>query len=32
MPYYAYILKSTIHNRRYIGSCENLDVRLQRHN
>jgi len=31
MPYYVYILKSLEHNRRYIGSCEDLDVRLKRH-
>ncbi len=32
MPFYTYVLKSISHNRRYIGSCEDLDVRLKRHN
>jgi putative endonuclease len=32
MPYYVYVLKSTNFNRRYIGSCEDLHLRLQQHN
>jgi putative endonuclease len=32
MPYHAYILKSITFNRHYIGSCEDLEVRLKRHN
>ena len=32
MPFYVYILKSTEYDRRYIGSCEDLDIRLQKHN
>ena len=32
MPYYVYILKSTLHERRYIGSTENLEKRLALHN
>lgn len=30
--YYTYILKSTTFNRLYIGSTENLVVRLEMHN
>ena len=32
MHYFVYILKSTVADRRYIGSCEDIDVRLKRHN
>jgi putative endonuclease len=32
MLYYTYILKSKIIDRFYIGSCENLSIRLKRHN
>jgi putative endonuclease len=32
MGYYTYILKSKRIDRFYIGSCQNLDVRLTRHN
>jgi len=32
MPFYVYILKSTIANRRYIGSCEDIQIRLKEHN
>jgi len=30
--FYAYILKSTINNSYYIGSCEDLNVRIHSHN
>ncbi|MDZ7798875.1 MAG: GIY-YIG nuclease family protein [Patescibacteria group bacterium] len=30
--YYLYILKSTINNSYYIGSCEDLTKRLNQHN
>jgi len=30
--YYTYILKSKIKDRFYIGSCENLTLRLEKHN
>ncbi|MFL9482873.1 GIY-YIG nuclease family protein [Chitinophagaceae bacterium LWZ2-11] len=32
MTFFVYILKSTTHDRRYIGSCEDIDIRLQKHN
>jgi putative endonuclease len=32
MPFYVYILKSIIHNKRYIGSCEDISIRIKRHN
>ena len=32
MSYYTYILKSEINNRRYFGSCEDLELRLKLHN
>jgi putative endonuclease len=32
MPYFTYVLKSQKNNDIYIGSCENVLVRLQRHN
>jgi putative endonuclease len=32
MPYYTYILKSKIRDRFYIGSCSNLEKRLEHHN
>ncbi|NDC41682.1 MAG: hypothetical protein EBZ77_09055, partial [Chitinophagia bacterium] len=32
MPFFTYILKSETHQRRYIGSCEDLDIRLKKHN
>ncbi len=30
--YYVYIIRSTLTQGYYIGSCEDLDVRLKRHN
>ena len=30
--FYVYVLRSRKTNRRYVGSCENLDERLRRHN
>ena len=30
--YYAYVLRSAVTGGRYIGSCEDADVRLRRHN
>lgn len=30
--FYIYVLRSTKTGRRYVGSCENLDERLRRHN
>jgi predicted GIY-YIG superfamily endonuclease len=30
--YYTYILYSKIYNRYYIGHCEEITIRLQRHN
>jgi len=32
MPFYVYILKSANYDRRYIGSCEDINIRLKRHN
>jgi putative endonuclease len=32
MPFYVYVLKSTICDRRYIGSCSDIETRLKRHN
>jgi len=32
MPYHTYILKSKIKDRFYIGSCENMDTKLEKHN
>ncbi|MDD4271228.1 MAG: GIY-YIG nuclease family protein [Patescibacteria group bacterium] len=32
MPYFTYILKSQKNNDIYIGSCENVLIRLNRHN
>lgn len=32
MPYFTYILKSEKNNDIYIGSCENVLIRLNRHN
>ena len=32
MPYFAYVLKSIKTGRRYYGSCEDMKVRLQKHN
>ncbi|MDD5362225.1 MAG: GIY-YIG nuclease family protein [Ignavibacteria bacterium] len=32
MPFYTYILKSKIKDKYYIGSCEDLSLRLERHN
>ncbi|MBI5403425.1 MAG: GIY-YIG nuclease family protein [Ignavibacteriae bacterium] len=32
MPYFTYIIKSKIKDRYYIGSCEDLTIRLNRHN
>jgi putative endonuclease len=32
MVFYVYILKSNTHNRRYIGSCKDLKIRLHSHN
>jgi putative endonuclease len=30
--FYVYVLQSTKTGRRYVGSCENLDDRIRRHN
>ncbi|PYK17823.1 MAG: endonuclease [Verrucomicrobia bacterium] len=30
--FYIYVLQSTKTGRRYVGSCENLDERIRRHN
>jgi putative endonuclease len=30
--FYVYVLKSNKTGRRYVGSCENVSERLQRHN
>ena len=30
--FYCYVLKSERTGRRYVGSCENLEARLRRHN
>ena len=30
--FYCYVLRSLRTGRRYVGSCEDLDERLQRHN
>jgi putative endonuclease len=30
--YFTYILYATTHNRYYVGHCENIAARLQRHN
>jgi RimJ/RimL family protein N-acetyltransferase/predicted GIY-YIG superfamily endonuclease len=32
MPYFTYVLISEVTSKRYVGSCENLDDRLYRHN
>lgn len=32
MPHYTYILKSKIKDRFYIGSCSDLEKRLEHHN
>jgi predicted GIY-YIG superfamily endonuclease len=32
LSFYTYILYSTSHDRYYIGQCEDLNVRLARHN
>jgi putative endonuclease len=32
MSFFSYVLKSTNYNRRYIGSCEDIEIRLKRHN
>ena len=32
MPYYAYVIYSDKHNRKYKGHCEDLDQRLIEHN
>ena len=32
MKYYTYILKSKIKDKYYIGSCHDLNLRLERHN
>ncbi|HXL57622.1 MAG TPA: GIY-YIG nuclease family protein [Chitinophagaceae bacterium] len=32
MPFYVYILYSATTNRYYIGSCEEVETRLQQHN
>jgi len=32
MHFYVYVLKSISHNKRYIGSCMNLTIRLENHN
>ena len=30
--FYCYVLRSEKTGRRYVGSCENLETRLKRHN
>ncbi len=30
--FYVYVLRSTKTGRRYVGSCEDLDARVRRHN
>jgi putative endonuclease len=30
--FHVYVLKSTKTNRRYVGSCQDVDARLRRHN
>ena len=30
--FYIYVLQSTKTGRRYVGSCDNLDERIRRHN
>src|SRR2546422_5457821 len=30
--FYVYVLRSSQTGRRYVGSCENVDERLRRHN
>jgi putative endonuclease len=30
--FYVYVLKSVKTGRRYVGSCENVDERVRRHN
>ena len=32
MPYFTYILESQMNGRYYVGSCEDVEVRLKRHN
>ena len=32
MQYFVYILQSQVNDRYYVGSCSNIDQRLQRHN
>ncbi|MFB6318393.1 GIY-YIG nuclease family protein [Saccharicrinis sp. FJH54] len=32
MSYYVYILKSEVKDRYYIGSCSDVEKRLERHN
>ena len=32
MPHFLYILYSSIRDRYYVGSCADVDVRLNRHN
>ena len=32
MPYYTYILISLKNGRKYYGSCEDMEIRLKRHN
>ncbi len=32
MSFYAYVIQSKKHGRFYIGSCEDMTVRLERHN
>ena len=32
MPYFTYILESQMNGRYYVGSCEDVAVRLKRHN
>jgi len=32
MAYFTYILKSKVKDRYYIGFCENLNARLEKHN
>jgi putative endonuclease len=30
--FYVYVLRSSKTGRRYVGSCENIDERIRRHN
>ena len=32
MSFYVYVLKSEVADRRYIGSCKDIEARLKQHN